>query len=133
MWVFFLDHPLVYRLPSHYLYPVLAVPHSIPRQKNFILFSCSPWHSHLDKGWVFSLTNSYGMHLVIPAHLSLFWVVCHLNRTFLQTSVSRNPIIDFPPLPIVRPYLFLPLTHGILLLYWLGTRGWCLRPVLALL
>ena len=38
--------------------------------------------SHSDKGWVFSLTNSYGMHLVISAHFSLFWVVCHPSRTF---------------------------------------------------
>ena len=38
----------------------------------FFLFSYSLWHSHPDKGWVFFLTNSYGMHLVIPTHLSLF-------------------------------------------------------------
>ena len=38
-----------------------------PNKRVLFLFSCSLWHSHLDKCWVFSLTNSYGMHLVIPA------------------------------------------------------------------
>ena len=32
--------------------------------------------------WAFSLTISHGMHLVIPTHHSLFWVVCCPNRTF---------------------------------------------------
>ena len=32
--------------------------------------------------WTFSLTISHGMHLVIPTHLSLFWVVCHPSKTF---------------------------------------------------
>ena len=50
VYVSFPDHPLDYRLPSHHHLPMLAVPHPIPRQKNFILFSCSPWHSHPDKG-----------------------------------------------------------------------------------
>ena len=48
----------------------------------FVLFSYFPWHSHPDKGWVFSHTNSYNMHLVIPAHPCLFWVVCHPSKTF---------------------------------------------------
>ena len=52
--------------------PRLAMPCSIPRQKSVVLLSYSLWHFHLDKGWAFSLTNSYGMHLVIQAHLSLF-------------------------------------------------------------
>ena len=32
--------------------------------------------------WVFSLAIPYGMHLVIPTHHSLFWVICHPSRTF---------------------------------------------------
>ena len=47
--------------------------------------------------------------------------------------MSENPRIDFPLLPIAKPYLFLPLTYGIPPLYWLGTSGWCLRLVPALL
>ena len=44
----------------------------------------------------FSLTNSYGMHLVILAHLSLFWMASHPSRTFLlkeleQESQNRLP------------------------------------------
>ena len=33
-------------------------------------------------GWVFSLTIPHVMHLVVLTHPSLFWVVCHLSRTF---------------------------------------------------
>ena len=53
-----------------------------PDEESFVLFSCFSQHFHPDKGQVFSLTNSYGMHLVILAHLSFFWVVCHPSRTF---------------------------------------------------
>ena len=97
VWVSFPNHPLVYRLPSHHHYLVLAVPRSIPRQKSFVLFSWSPWHSHLDKSWVFSLTNSYGMHLVILAHLSLFWVVCHPSKTFPLKELERESLNRLPP------------------------------------
>ena len=65
----------------------------------FFLFSYSPWHSHLDIGWVFSLTNSYDMHLVILAHLSLFWVVCHPNRTFSLKEFEREPQNRLSPSP----------------------------------
>ena len=41
-------------------------------KRNFVLFFLLSIAFHLDKGWVPSLTNFYGMHLVIPAHLSLF-------------------------------------------------------------
>ena len=74
--------------PSHN--PMLVVPRSIPRQKNFVLFSCFPWHSYLHKGWVFFLTNSYGMHLVILAQLYLFWVVCYPSRIFLPKELGRE-------------------------------------------
>ena len=43
-----------------------------PDKQSFVLFSFFVWHSHPNKGWVFSLTNSYNTHLVIPAHLYLF-------------------------------------------------------------
>ena len=90
MWVSFPDHPLVCWLPSHHSYPMLAVPHSIPRQKSFVLFFYSPWHSHPDKDWVFSLTNSYGMYLVIPIHISFFWVVCHPSRIFPPKELEQE-------------------------------------------
>ena len=31
------------------------------------------------------------MHLVIPAHLCLFWVVCHPSRTFPPKELKREP------------------------------------------
>ena len=31
------------------------------------------------------------MHLVIPTHLFLFWVVCHLSRTFLPKDFEQPP------------------------------------------
>ena len=31
------------------------------------------------------------MHLVILAHLSIFWVVCHPSRTFLLKELERKP------------------------------------------
>ena len=92
----------------------------VPDKRSFLLFCFSLWHSHPNKGWVFSFTNSYGMHLVILAHLSLFQLVCH---------PSRNPRIYFPMIPTTRLYLFLPLTHGPPCLYWLGISGWCLSLV----
>ena len=67
-----------------------------PNKKSFVLFSCSPWHSHLDKGWVFSL-------ITLMACTSLFWVVCHPTGHFPQKSLSRNPKIDFPT---AKPYPF---------------------------
>ena len=63
----------------------------VPFPNKRVLFSCSSWHSHPDKGWVFSLTNSNGMHLVIPAHLSIFWMVCHPSRTFPLKKLEREP------------------------------------------
>ena len=46
---------------------------------------------------VFSLTNSYGMHLVILAHLSLFWMVCHSNMTFPPKELERESQNKLPP------------------------------------
>ena len=53
--VSFPNHQLVCLLPSHHHLSVLAVPHPIPKQKSFILFSCSPWHFHQDKDGHFLL------------------------------------------------------------------------------
>ena len=93
----FSDHPLVCRLLSHHYLPVLAV---LPFLDKRVLF-CFLTHRGIPIriGWAFSLTNPYGMHLVILAHLSLFWVICHPNRTFppkelkqeLQNWVSPSP------------------------------------------
>ena len=70
-----------------------------PDKGSFVLFSCFPWHSHPDKGWVFSLTNSYSMHLVIPAPLCLFLVVCHPSRTFPPKELERELQNRLPPSP----------------------------------
>ena len=99
MWVSLPGHPLVCWLLSLHHYLVLAMAHSIPKQKNFVLFPCSPWHSHPDKGWVFSLTNSYGMHLMILAQFYLFWVVYHPSRTFLPKELEREFQNRLPPSP----------------------------------
>ena len=82
-------------------------------------------------GWVFSLTISHDMHLVVPTHPSLFWVVCHPNRTFPPKEFEREPQNRFPLLPTARPYPLLPLTHYPPLLYWLDTSWWCLNLVRA--
>ena len=69
----------------------------------------------------FSLTNSYSMHQVILAHVCLFWVICHPSRTFPPKELERETQNRLPFLPIVKPHPFLPLTHGLRPLYWLGT------------
>ena len=79
------------------LYWLRHVP--FPDKRSFVLFSCFLWHSHPDKGWVFSLTNSYSMHLVILAHLCLFWVACHPSRTFFPKKLEREPQNRLPPSP----------------------------------
>ena len=42
--------PIGLSAASYHHLPVPAMPHPIPRQKSFILFSCSLWHSHSDRG-----------------------------------------------------------------------------------
>ena len=98
VWVSFPDYPSLQAAQPHH-YHVLAMPYSISRQKSFVLFSCFPWHSHPDKDWVFSLTNSYGMHLVIPAYLSLFWVVYHSSETFPPKELKWESQNRLPPSP----------------------------------
>ena len=73
------------------------------------------------------------MHLVIPTYLSLFWVICHPNRTFSLKEFGQEPQNRLCLLPIARPYPLLPLTHDPPLLYWLGTGWWCLGLMCALL
>ena len=43
------------------------------------------------QGWTFSFTIPHGMHLVIPTHFSLFWVVRHPNRTFPPKEFKQEP------------------------------------------
>ena len=70
-----------------------------PNKGNFVLFSCLQQHPHPDKGWVFSLTNSYGMHLVILAHIFFFWVICHPSKTFPPKKLERESQNRFPHSP----------------------------------
>ena len=99
VWVSFPDHPLVCRLPNHHHFPVLAMPHSIPKQKSFVLLSYSLWHSQPDKGWVFSLTNFYGMHLVTLALFPSFgWHVIIIGH-FPLKKLKREPQNILPPSP----------------------------------
>ena len=77
------------------LYQLCHIP--FPDKGCFVLFSCFSSHSHPAKGWVFSLTNSYSMHLVIPTHFCLFWVACHPSRTFPPKELEREPQNRLPP------------------------------------
>ena len=105
--------------------PLHCVSHVMPhsRQKWFCFVFYFAWHSHPNKGLGFSLTNLYSMHLVISAHICLFWVRCHPSR--FKRAWARTP-------PTARPHPFLPLTRGPPPLYWLGTGKWCLSPVCVL-
>ena len=83
--------------PSPLPYAGRATFHSQTKEFCFVfLLSVA---SYPDKGWVFSLTNSYDMHLVILAHLSLFWVVCHFSKTFPPKEFEQEPQNKLPPSP----------------------------------
>ena len=72
---------------------------SFPNKGSFVLFSYFPWHSYSDKSQVFFFINSYGMHLVIPAHLFLFSVIYHPSRTFPPKEPeqeSQNRLLPSP-------------------------------------
>ena len=61
--------------------------------------------------WVFSLTISHGIYLVVPTHPSFFWVVCHLSRTSPPKESEHEPQNRLSLLPTAKPYPLLPLTH----------------------
>ena len=71
------------------------------------------------------------MHLVIPTHISLFWVVCHPSKIFLTKDFEWEPQNRSPLFPTAKPHPLLPLTHSPPFLYWLGTSWWCLSLVRA--
>ena len=130
MWVSFPDHPLVCQLPSHRRHLlVLAMPHTIHRQRVLFLFSCSPWHSHLDKDGHFLLLSPMACTSWFQPIFPFFGWYVILARHFPQKSLSGNPKICSPLLPTARPYPLLPLTYGSPVLYWLGTSWWCLNLV----
>ena len=99
--------------------------------KSLILFACSLWHSHPDKGrhsLSLSLTACTSwFQLIFP---SFGWYVIPA-KYFPQKSLNENPKIGLPLLPTIRPHPLLPLTHGPPLLYWLGTSWWCLSLMCA--
>ena len=39
------------------------------------------------------------MHLAIPTHFSIFWVVCHLSRTFFPKEFEQEPQNRLSPSP----------------------------------
>ena len=39
------------------------------------------------------------MHLVVPTHLSLFWVICHPNKTLPPKELKQKPLNRLPPSP----------------------------------
>ena len=47
------------------------------------------------------------MHLVIPTHLSLFWMVCHLSRKFSLKEFEQEPQNRLPPSPHCQTIPFL--------------------------
>ena len=88
------DHALVCQLLNHHHSPALAVPHPITRQRK--LFCLLVHHGIPIRIKVDILIISHGMHLVVPTHLSLFWVVFHSSGTFSpkefkQESQNRIP------------------------------------------
>ena len=66
------------------------------------------------------------MNLVVPTHPYFFWVVSHHSRTLFLKESEQEPHNRFSILSTARLYPFLPLTHDLPLLYWLGTGWWCL-------
>ena len=86
--------------------PLHCVSHVMPhsRQKWFCFVFYFAWHSHPNKGLGFSLTNLYSMHLVISAHICLFWVRCHPSR--FKRAWARTP----PPPDHTFSYLW-PVAH----------------------
>ena len=83
--------------------------------------------------WVFSLAIPHGMHLVVPTHHSIFWMVCHPSKTFPPKKFKREPQNRLSLLLIARPYPLLSLTYDPPLQYWLGTGWGCLGLVRSLL
>ena len=71
------------------------------------------------------------MHLVIPAHVCIFWVVCHSSTIFPLKELKWEPQNRIPLLPTTKPHPLLPLTYGSPSLYWLSTSRWCLSLVRA--
>ena len=92
------DHPLVYQLLSHHHLPMLAVPNPITKQK--VLFCLLAHHGILVQIRVGILSHYPSWHaLVIPTHLSLFWVVCYPSGTFLPKEFEREPQNKLSPSP----------------------------------
>ena len=59
------------------------------------------------------------MHLVIPTHPSLFWVICHPSRTFLLKELEQEPQNRLPRSPCRQTIPFLT------------SNPWPTAPVLA--
>ena len=71
------------------------------------------------------------MHLVIPTHLSLFWMVCHPSRIFLPKNFEWEPQNRLSHSPHRQTKPSLTSNPWPPLLYWLGTSWWCLSLVCA--
>ena len=134
LWVSFQDCPMVYWLPNHRHYTVLAVPCLIPKQKWFCFVLYFPWHSHPDKSGASLLPTSITCTSWFQLMFASFgWDVIPA-RHFPQKSLNGNPKIGSPfsPPPDHTPSYLLPLTCGLPPLYWLGIGRWCLSLVCVL-
>ena len=59
------------------------------------------------------------MHLVILAHLSIFWVICHSSRTFPPKELEREPQNRLSPSPHRQT------------IHFLTSDSWPTTPILA--
>ena len=119
LWVSFQDCPMVYWLPNHRHYTVLAVPCLIPKQKWFCFVLYFPWHSHPDKSGASLLPTSITCTSWFQLMFASFgWDVIPA-RHFPQKSLNGNPKIGSPfsPPPDHTPSYLLPLTCGLPPLY----------------
>ena len=116
VWVSFQTTHWFVNCPTTITY--LCCPCHIPLLDKENYFVCLFTVAFLSKTrWIFSLTIPHGMHLVIPTHLSLFWMVCHSSKTFPLKEFEWKSQNRLFLLPTARPYPLLPLTHGPPLLY----------------
>ena len=124
VWVSFQTTNWFVNCPTTTTYLCWLCHSSLPEKENYFVWLFTVAFSSGTR-WAPSPTIPHGMHLVVPTNPSLFWVLCHTNRTFPPKKFERKPQNRLSLLPTTRPFIHLPLTHDPPLLYWLGTGWWC--------